>query len=184
MSGALLLLRHPPVAKAWAGRCYGQSDMGWSREGRALAAALVEQLAGEPIDLVVHSGARRARLLADAVARHRRRESRADPRWLERDFGDWEGRRWDAIWHQTGDLMDRLMTDPHGFRPGVTGETGAELSARVQEAWHDLPRGGTVLVVAHGGPIAALRAALAGAPLEHIVRFVPRCGEIVEIDQG
>lgn len=178
MSATVLLLRHPPVARAWAGRCYGRSDMGWSRAGEAMAERLVEQLAALPIDAIVHSGARRTSRLAKMIGRRRPCPVSSDPRWLERDFGAWEGRRWQAIWRETGDLMDRMMTHPASFRPGG-GETGQELSLRVQAAWRDLPDSGTTLVIAHGGPIAAVRAWPAGEPLERMIAFVPGHGDII-----
>lgn len=167
------LLRHPPVAKAWAGRCYGVSDMGWSREGRAMARSLA---AAVRADRVVHSGLERTRRLAEMLCP----APIEDARWRERDFGAWEGRRWDAIWRESGNAMDGLMTDPDGFRPGG-GETGAMLAARVRAAWNALPDVDHVLVIAHGGSIATLRCLLAGAPLTEAVRFIPACGEMVEL---
>jgi broad specificity phosphatase PhoE len=40
------------------------------------------------------------------------------------------------------------------------------------------------LVIAHGGPIAALRSWLAGEPLERMIDFVPRCGELIALPQS
>lgn len=180
MSAQVLLVRHPPVATAWAGRCYGRSDMGWSRAGAALARQLAAQLATESFAAIVHSGAIRTRRLAERVARLTGRPMHVDPRWLERDFGTWEGRRWDAIWRETGDLMDRMMTHPQDFRPGG-GETGMELSRRACAAWEALPRSADVLVISHGGPIAAIRTQLAGRPLDRMIEAVPPCGTIVRL---
>ena len=175
---SVLLVRHPPVARAWAGRCYGRSDMGWSRAGAALASALVDRLAAQSFATIVHSGAIRTRMLAERLARRTGAALHEDAGWLERDFGTWEGRRWEAIWRETGALMDRMMTDPTGFRPGG-GETGAELSTRARAAWQRLPE--NALVIAHGGPIAALRAWRAGAPLERMIDYVPGCGEVIAL---
>lgn len=177
----LLLLRHPPVAKAWQGRCYGRSDMGLSREGQAMAARIAADLAAAPIDAIVHSGAIRTRKLAEHVARGRDVPITTDPRWLERDFGAWEGRSWDAIWRETGAEMDRMMTEPD-YRPGG-GESGRDLAERVLAAWHALPERPCVLVVAHGGPIATLRALLAGEPVTRAVDFIPACGELVVVQR-
>ena len=179
MSARILLLRHPPVAKAWAPRCYGRSDIGWSRAGAAMAKELVERLAAEPIAVIVHSGALRTRRLAEMVARRSGAPTRVDPGWLERDFGAWEGRTWHAIWRETGALMDGMINDPNHFRPGG-GETGLELSDRVRAAWRRLPARGCTLVITHGGPVAALRTWRAGEPLEAMVRHIPRCGEIID----
>ena len=183
MSAAVLLLRHPPVTLAWRKRCYGRSDMGWSRAGTAMARALADQLATRPIDAIVHSGALRTRRLAERIGRGRDIPVREDSEWLERDFGTWEGRTWHALWRETGDLMDRMVTDPTGFRPGG-GETGQDLSERARAAWGRLPASGTTLVIAHGGPIAALRTWQAGEPLEAMVRFIPACGEVVAVTRN
>lgn len=175
-----MLLRHPPVATAWSKRCYGRSDMGWSRAGAALAQRLADDLAARPIDAIVHSGAMRTRRLAELIARRRALPIRADGGWLERDFGTWEGRSWHAIWRETGALMDRMITDPTEFQPGG-GETGLALSERARAAWSRLPTTGTTLVIAHGGPIAALRTWQAGEPLDAMVRHIPACGEAIEV---
>lgn len=172
-------MRHPPVASAWSGRCYGRSDPKLGREGRAMAAGIVGRLA-DRVDLVVHSGARRASALAVAIAHCHGCPIGTDPDWLERDFGTWEGRTWNAIWRETGDLMDSMVTDPERFRPGG-GETGLQLSVRATAAWLALPCTGNVVVVTHGGPIAAVRTALAGAPLGRMSEFIPALGEIVRL---
>lgn len=183
MSGTVLLLRHPPVAIAWRKRCYGRSDMGWSREGLAMAQRLVGDLAAGPIDAIVHSGALRTQRLAAMIARRSGVAAQGDAGWLERDFGAWEGRTWHAIWRETGDLMDRMITDPAEFRPGG-GETGRALSLRARAAWGRLPMHGTTLVISHGGPIAAVRTWQAGAPLEAMVRHIPACGIVIAVPRG
>jgi broad specificity phosphatase PhoE len=154
--------------------------MGWSRDGMRMAADLAERLAREPHSLIVHSGAIRTRALADMVRRRSGQPVVSDPRWLERDFGSWEGRSWTAIWRETGALMDKMMTAPATFRPGG-GETGAALMRRVHAAWRDLSDREDIVVVTHGGPIAALRALLTGHPLEKMIELVPPHGAIIEV---
>ncbi len=148
-----------------------------------MARALVADLSNRPITAVVHSDMRRTRPIAEAVAQATRCPLVADPRWRERDFAGWEGRTWNAIWRETGNEMDRMMTDPSGFRPGG-GDTGADVAGRTIAAWHDLPWGGLMLVVAHGGSIAALRTWLAGDPLEQMVTNIPACGTVVDMPRG
>ena len=180
MSGEVLLVRHAEVARRWHGRCYGSSDMGLSREGLRQTRTLAAELAQRPLTAIVHSGLRRAAILADLVAGMTGLPAEADPRWRERDFGEWEGRSWARIWRETGDAMDGMITDPAGFRPGG-GETSAELSARSRAAWRGLPRQGIVLVVSHGGPIAMLRAFMAGLPPREAARFIPATGSAVTL---
>lgn len=179
---ALLLVRHTEVARAWKGRCYGQSDMGLSRAGAAQASALAAELAAWRPDVVLHSGLRRAQILADAIAKRAGVAALADLRWMERDFGSWEGRSWAAIYRETGNAMDGMIDDPAGFRPG-DGETTMELAARALAAVQDLPSG-RVLVVTHGGPIAAIIGTRLGKSVQDWPTLVPPLGTSVALDIG
>lgn len=78
--------------------------------------------------------------------------------------------------------MNRMMTDPEGFRPGG-GETGRELADRVAAAWDDLDPGGDILIVAHGGSIAALRTAVDHRPIDRMIDYVPRHGATIAIER-
>lgn len=155
--------------------------MGWSREGARRATALVEELIALRPTIVVHSDMIRTRRLAERIASRLGLVTLADRRWRERDFGSWEGRSWNAIWRETGDLVDRMMTDPEEFRPGGGGETTWEMADRARAAWNDLSEKGVTLIVAHGGPIAAVRAVLSGFDLAKAVRLVPAYGEYVSL---
>lgn len=185
MSGTVLLVRHAQVALRWRGRCYGHSDVGLSRAGqlqsRRIAAAILQRPDAGDIRAVVHSGLRRAAFLAGLIAHGAGCTPQVDGRWRERGFGSWEGRSWQAIWRETGDAMDGMLTDPQGFRPGG-GETTAQLHARSLAAWRALPRAGLVVVVAHGGPIACVRCDMAGAPLSALPRFFLPEGAVLEQD--
>lgn len=150
----VLLVRHTEVAQVWKDRCYGQSDMGLSRTGTAHVRALATELAAWRPEIILHSGLRRARILAEAIAALTDLPAHADPQWQERDFGSWEGRSWDAIYRATGSAMDGMIDAPDQFRPG-DGETTMELAHRSLAAFDTLPSG-RVLVVTHGGPIAAI----------------------------
>jgi broad specificity phosphatase PhoE len=151
----LILVRHPPVAKRWQGRCYGQSDAGLSHEGREMIPGLLSRLSLLQPDVIIHSGLRRTRHVADALAQQMNLPSIAQPLWRERGFGTWEGQMWNAIYRATGDAMDGMMTDPAGFRPGGTGETTAEMVRRTLAAMREIPAGKRVAIISHSGPIAA-----------------------------
>lgn len=179
MTRTLLLVRHTEVALAWKGRCYGQSDMGLSRAGTAHVRALAPELAAWRPDIVLHSGLRRARMLADVAATQAGVTALPDPGWQERDFGSWEGRSWDAIYRETGNAMDGMIDDPAGFRPGG-GETTMELAARSLAAMRALPPG-RVIVVTHGGPIAAILGSLRAAPVRDWPTLVPALGSLIDI---
>ena len=178
MTRAVLLVRHTEVALAWRGRCYGASDPGLSRAGAAHAAEVARALAPWKPDVVVHSGLRRAQHLAQRLAATAGVTLHTDAGWRERDFGDWEGRSWAAIYRCSGSAMDGMIDAPDSFRPGG-GETTTELADRAVLALSRLPDW-RVAVVSHGGPIAALRGRQAGMPVRDWLALVPRLGDACE----
>lgn len=181
MPRSVLLVRHTRVARAWQDRCYGQSDVGLSREGAAHVRSLAPGLAAWRPDVVLHSGLRRARILAEAIAAVAGVSALADPVWKERDFGSWEGRSWAAVYRDTGNAMDGMIGDPTGFRPG-NGETTMELAARSLAALQGLPAGRT-MVITHGGPIAAIVGTLQTVCVPDWPTLVPDPGMGVELSQ-
>lgn len=178
MMRRVLLVRHTEVARAWKGRCYGQSDMALSRAGQSCARDLAGALAGWKPDRIVHSGLTRARILAEAVAALADVVPHADTAWQERDFGSWEGRSWAAIYRETGSAMDGMIDDPDGYRPGG-GETTTTFAARALAAFHSLPHG-RIMVITHGGPIAAIAGSLRGLPPRDWLALVPALGASLE----
>ena len=149
-----------------------------------VAAGLARQMAprhGRPY--IVHSGLRRAALLAEAIAELLDVEPQIDARWRERNFNTWEGRTWHSIWRETGNAMDGMLTDTRGFRPGG-GETTAELVARSRAAWCALPANLPSIVISHGGPIACVRALLAGAPLTKLAGYRIAEGASVRLERS
>ena len=174
----LHLVRHPPVLKAWQKRCYGQSDPGLSREGMAMVAPLIAQLAALKPDIIIHSDMKRTRAIAEPLAKHLGLNHIADRQWRERDFGDWDGQTWNAIYHATGNAMDGMIDDPEHFRPGG-GETTFELIARIKRALAELPNLPSVIVIAHGGPIACAKLIADDLPVTSLAANIPALGDIV-----
>jgi broad specificity phosphatase PhoE len=177
----ILLVRHTDVAVRWTNRCYGCTDVGLGRAGRQQAAEVAAKLGAHPVTALIHSGLERAAYLARWIANMKGVAPTVDTRWQERNFGTWEGRGWHSIWKETGDAMDGMFTDPARYRPGG-GETTAELVERSTAAWAALPARGVVVVVSHGGPIAAVRTMLAGAPLTEIVNYRVGTGSVIALD--
>lgn len=174
----LILVRHPPVARAWQGRCYGQSDVPLSREGLAMLEPLAVELAAMSPDAIIHSDLVRTRALAERIARHAGLVAHPDSRWRERGFGDWEGRPWNTIYRASGSAMEGMINAPDTFRPGTTGETTRELIERVRLVLNRLPKGKQIVVVTHGGPIAAARHLVEHIPLKQIGSAMIATGSI------
>ena len=171
------LLRHPPV-RVPPGRCYGRADLrlapGWQAGMPALAAA--SRRIGPR---VVHtSPLERCRLPAAALAGLLGIPVRIDQRLVELDFGDWDGRCWDAL---PREALDRWAADPLGFAaPG--GETGHALIARMREVRDALLGAGiAALVVSHGGPLRLLGPMLRGDDPD-LLRPAPALGMLELVD--
>lgn len=152
-------IRHAPVA-APAGRLYGRSDVAADISDTDSLAALAAALPDRAVWLA--SPLQRATRTAEALLAAGGRENtecRAEPEFMEQDFGAWEGRGYDTI---AADFWD----DPAGNRP-PGGESFVDLVARVAAAigrWNGEARGRHIVAVAHAGVIrAALAHALAPA---------------------
>lgn len=174
----VLLVRHPPVARHWAKKCYGISEAPLARGWRTTVDALAAQCRAHGIAQIVHSGLARSQRPAAAIADALGVPIIADADWGERDFGAWEGRSWHAIWRETGNAMDGMTRAPAQFRPGGNGETTFALRDRVMRAFDRLPAG-NVAVITHGGPIAAILGARANLPVERWPALVPATGQAV-----
>ena len=183
VAGRILLVRHTEVAVKWSKACYGRLDVGLSRAGQQRAGEIASELARQPITTVVHSGLKRAAVLASRLALLKGLVPLVDALWRERDFGTLEGRGWHSIWRETGNAMDGLFTEPDHYRPGG-GETTAEMAARCIAAWHSLPQDGIVAVISHGGPIAAVRTMLASVPMRDILHYTVATGAVVSCRRG
>jgi len=158
----LILVRHGETAWNADGRHQGQTDVPLSAVGRRQAAALARRLASEEIDAIYASDLRRARETAAAVGASHRLPVRDEPRLREMCFGAWEGLTYDQIQERYPRARTAWEADPLGTSP-PGGETLAELAGRVESALADIVRAhkdedgdGTVLVVAHGGPLRVL----------------------------
>ncbi len=179
--GQLILVRHTEVAQHWRGRCYGRSDAGLGRLGLEAALELAPILARTKPTGVVSSPLRRARFLAGLVAREAGLPLTIDARLAECNFGSWEGRTWDDIYRESGDAMMGMVAAPASFRPGGNGETTIEVRDRAMAVFNSLRDYSNVLVISHGGPIAAIRGTLRTLDVEQWPSLVPQTGEWVEI---
>ena len=140
----VFLIRHPrPVIEP--GTCYGRLDVD-CHDPEGVAAALRPRLpSGTP---VYSSPSRRALKLALAVSPLS--AVCVDHRLSELDFGDWEGRRWDAIDRKTIDAWAADML--HFTPPG--GESVASLQARAIDFATSIKD--NAIIVTHGGILRAL----------------------------
>src|SRR5262249_6053511 len=85
-----------------------------------------------------------------------------EPRLSELDFGDWEGRLWQALGREPVEAWQRGLPDS----APPNGETLTALAIRSAEWLASLELDGPpVLAITHAGPIRVIRALIDGEPL-------------------
>ena len=148
----ILLVRHGETDWNLERRVQGHTDRPLNETGRQQARALAAALADEPVDAVFSSDLVRAHETARMVAEPKGLDVTVLPDLREKDFGTWEGLT-------DVEILSRFP-DARG-RPWGDGETTDEVSRRVLRALERIAEahpGGRVVVVAHGGPLRAVRA--------------------------
>jgi probable phosphoglycerate mutase len=159
----LSIARHGRTTANASGLLLGRADPELDDLGRAQARAL----AAGPLaaaELVVTSPLRRTRETAHAVAAVSGAEVRVDERWIELDYGSWDGVKLSAV---PAEEWAAWRRDPFFAPPG--GESLVTLAERVAGALTDLAaeaRSAHVVVVTHVSPIKAALAAVLGVGVE------------------
>jgi glucosyl-3-phosphoglycerate phosphatase len=172
----LVLLRHGQTEYNAGNRMQGQLDTDLSDLGRDQAVAAAEVLAKRQPMLIVSSDLRRALDTATALGERSGLSVEIDERLRETHLGDWQG-----LTHLEVDAVapgarlawrDDARWAPHG------GESRVDVAARSMPLVDELVAGQTewgvrdepdrpVVLVAHGGLIAALTAALLDLPVDN-----------------
>ncbi|WP_343600059.1 glucosyl-3-phosphoglycerate phosphatase [Mycobacterium sp.] len=172
----LVLLRHGQTDFNLGSRMQGQLDTALSELGRAQAVAAAEVLGKRQPRLIVSSDLRRAYDTAVVLAERAGLPLRADERLRETHLGDWQAMTHDQI-DAAAPGARLAWRDDAGWAPHG-GESRVDVAARsvplvaelvaAQLDWGDPPEPDRpVVLVAHGGLIAALTAALLRLPLDN-----------------
>jgi glucosyl-3-phosphoglycerate phosphatase len=170
----LLMLRHGQTDFNFGRRMQGQLDTELTELGRAQALAAAEALAKHQPLLIVSSDLRRAYDTAVALGERTGLPVRVDDRLRETHLGDWQGMTHAQIDATAPGTRQAWRADaswaPHG------GESKVDVAARSLPLIAELVTGETewaaveelarpVVLVAHGGLIAGLTAALLQLPV-------------------
>ena len=154
----VLLVRHGRTAMNAQARLSGRHDTDLDETGEVQAAQLGRAVArgvAGPLQIVSSPLVRCVRTAASVAQACGLSEEQVelDPRFLEMDYGDWDGR---LLADLPGDVWHRWRSDPDFAPPG--GETLRDVSVRVDAAmadWVDRAAGGTLVVCSHVSPIKA-----------------------------
>jgi probable phosphoglycerate mutase len=167
VSTRIVVVRHGETHWNVASRIQGHADSPLTEAGVAQAGAIAARLASERFDRLVSSDLGRALATARAIAARTGNEIVADARLRERNYGVAEGLTYGEIGVHYPEVFSRVRdTDPDYVVPG--GESRRQLFERVRDAFESLARdaaGERLVVVCHGGVLAALYRHVRGIPV-------------------
>lgn len=164
---AVVLIRHGETIWNLEGRYQGQFDSPLTREGRRQVRALASRLRHYPFDHLYASDLGRAWQTAERIAAATGHAVIAEPRLRERHFGLFHGLDQGALQRQYPEEYKRYATgDPDYAIPG--GESLRQLHERAVACLEELAArhaGERLVLVTHGGVLAALVRHVLGLPL-------------------
>ncbi|WP_182357649.1 histidine phosphatase family protein [Tomitella gaofuii] len=169
----VVLLRHGQTEHNAESRMQGQLDTALSDLGGRQARAAGVAFAAMRPHAIVASDLHRAYDTALAVGAATGVAVQTDPRLRETHLGEWQGRTHYEVDAVYPGARDHWRADATWAPPG--GESRVHVAARavpvIEEFVAQIDRSGTwadrpLLVVAHGGVIAAVTAALLGLPVD------------------
>lgn len=170
----LVLLRHGQTQSNADSRMQGQLDTELTDLGRAQAVAAAEVLAKRQPLVIYSSDLRRARETAVELAAHSDQQVHLDRRLRETDLGDWQGKTHHEVDAEVPGARlawrDDARLAPHGGESRIdVADRSVPLVAEIfcnEPEWGDDDCDRPVVLVAHGGLIAALSAALLDLPVD------------------
>jgi broad specificity phosphatase PhoE len=179
----LVLIRHGEAHANAAGLLLGRSDSQLTERGRGQVAAL-SPLLGK-VGRLITSPLARCRDSAEALGTGVAAE--VDDRWVEVDYGEYEGRR---VSEMSGPEWARFRSDPSTRWPG--GESLSDVGSRVREACEELfatdAEGARaeedVVVVSHVSPIKAAVAWALGSGDETVWRLYLATASVTRVTWG
>lgn len=172
----LIVVRHGRTAANASGLLLGRADPALDDIGRRQAVALASALT--PVDRVVSSPLERCR----STAVNFRVPVEIDDRWIELDYGEWDGQ---ALAGLPAEVWDGWRADPAFSPPG--GESLVALGGRVRAALAELvddARDRTVVVVTHVSPVKAALAWALGVGDEVAWRSFVAVASVTRISIG
>lgn len=175
----IFLLRHGETAyNADNNRYCGRTDIPLTEKGIRQAEEVKRQLEGIEFADVFSSPLQRAFNTACLASG---KDAIKDGRLIEADFGGWEAKTREEFIAENETLWLNWMNDPATHRAGGTGETGAEIVARVDDFFRSLQQSyaeGNIMVVAHNGINRLYMAHKLGMPLRNYRQLVQQNSSI------
>lgn len=170
----VILTRHGKTLWNASGRFQGQSNTQLSPEGVMQAEKLAENFPVERISAVYSSPLERAFVTGRTIADKFNVPIKADKRFSEISFGDWEGLTYDEIYEKWPKEIEMLFDRPDKVII-PNGEKFEHVQERAVSALHDIITEHTienqdraVVITAHGGVLRVLLSYILHMPLRYI----------------
>lgn len=174
----VVLVRHGQTVHNRLGLIQGRTDTPLNEEGEAQARRLAVELAGVDFDTVYSSPLQRALCTARLTMKGRSIPITTDDRLVEIDQGDWTLKNTRELFNAEQRYRTWVANPTLAGPPN--GETIFDVAKRAKSFAEDM-QGNSILVVAHGGLIAILRAVIESKPLEKAWELLTRNGEVVNL---
>lgn len=162
----MILWRHGRTQWNVDGRIQGHTDIPLDTVGRVQARHAARRLASLRPAVLISSDLVRARDTAAELAGLVGLPLRVDPRLRETFFAEWEGLRDDEVAEKYGEALAQWRRG--GDVPIEGAESRAQVGQRavaaIREALVDVPPGGVLVAVTHGGTARATIATLLDLP--------------------
>jgi broad specificity phosphatase PhoE len=181
----LILVRNGDSEWSAERRVAGRRELGLSPDGLAQAKRAAQALAELELAEVLSSPLPRAVQTAEAIATPHDVDVARDPRLIDFDAGEWEGRSYEQI--AASDPYRALAADP--LAGGVPGgeallQVRDRMVASLDQALADNELGARVAIVSHSGPLRVVIAHYLGLDLRsfHRLRLAPAAFTILRFD--
>lgn len=179
------LVRHGQTNWNVEGRYQGSRDIALNENGHNQANRIADRLKDVAFEAVYSSPLMRTLHTAEAIAEKNRMglKVQTDPRLVEVDLGEWEGKLFSDIQRDYPEEIRERKDNPlHARPPG--GETALEVAERMAQAADEIAARhphGPVLLVSHGLALASLICQARNIPLEQVYDRVPENAEPVVV---
>ncbi len=172
--GTAYLLRHGETEYHAQQRLLGRLDIGLNERGREQARRVVDFFRGLKLDAIYSSPLKRCLETAGPVAEEQGLSIQVMEGLMEVDMGEWDGRTFDELFREDGELVGKWMRNPSSVAiPG--GEDFGAVRDRVMSAVREItsrhPGDQRVLLVTHGGPIRGILCEALGMALDGMFRI-------------
>ncbi len=177
----LTLVRHGECTLS--GTYCGHLDAPLTKKGREQAQDVAQRLGSVSFEICYRSPLSRTHETAQVICAHRDFPLVDSPLIKEMNFGRWEGKTYEELSKEFPDLMKKWISDPPAVSP-PGGEPFSSLNTRVRDfLFHLIGKNHEdVLIVSHGGVIAALLLEIYKKPFSEFFQSVPPLGSFQTVE--